>query len=191
MIHIHYVVGVDKSSLLETDNVLTSYYEACAAAGPELCPLYSSTADQIRARVDKLVNDVHLRPISVYDGSNPSNPAFGVVDYTVVTQQLMSGLYFPYATGVQTATEFVQLENGNGQPIYAGSNEAGINSLDTCQFQQPFVAELLDISAPIVCGDTQGRGLKTFEESRAALDELVETSPFGHIWYNTLVGPCS
>lgn len=177
--------------MLETDNALESFYAACAAAGPSRCALHANTSALIRARVDALTAAVHLRPVRVFNGTDPSTPAFGIVDYSLVTQQLFDGLYFPFATGAQTAEALVALERGDGAPLFAGSAEAAVDGLDTCRFAQPFVAQLLDTATPIVCGDSAGRGLKTFEETRGALDVLVRQSSFGNNWFNLLPGPCS
>ena len=179
------------SSLLETDNALTSYYEACVVAGPKLCSLYANTTGQIRAHVDKIINDVHIRPVPVYKGTDPSNIVFDVVDYAAVTQEILAALYTPFPYGEVLAEALLLLEAGSGAMIFEPSDEALITSLDTCDFEEPFVAGIFDTVTPIVCGDSEGRALRTFEEARAGMSDLVDTSPFGYVWYNLLFGPCS
>ena len=61
-----YTTGNDTSTLLDTDSALASIYDACVEARPSLCAIYKNSADLIRARVDKLINDVHIAPVPLF-----------------------------------------------------------------------------------------------------------------------------
>lgn len=185
-----YRLGVDTASLLDTDAALTSYYDACVAAGPTLCPLYANSSDLIRTRVDNLREALHVAPVPVFD---PSTQKFGVVDYSVLSVQIFRTLYNPFTQGPVTAEGILELEKGNGSLIYQGSDTASIDQLDTCQFDasMPFSAGYIDIVAPILCGDSQGKGKHTFQEAQVNYQKLLNVSSFGSAWFGLTQGPCT
>jgi hypothetical protein len=187
--------GNQTSAMLDTDNALTSFYAACADAGPELCAIHANTTEGVRARVDALINAVHVAPLPVYDSSNPAETIFGVVDYSLVVDQVLSTLEFPYSSGPSLAAALAALEQGNTSLIFAGSGASVIESLDfeACSLppSQPFQAGLLDIVSPIACGDGPIDQDDSFQAAYGAYQEMLSLSSFANTWYNALVEPCS
>lgn len=152
--------------------------------------MYANSSDLIRTRVDNLREALHVAPVSVFD---PSTQTFGVVDYSVLSVQIFRTLYNPFTQGPVTAEGIVELEKGNGSLIYQGSDTAGIDQLDTCQFDvsTPFSAGYIDIVAPILCGDGQGKGKHTFREAQVNYQKLLNVSSFGSAWFGLTQGPCT
>ncbi|EKM51091.1 uncharacterized protein PHACADRAFT_212991 [Phanerochaete carnosa HHB-10118-sp] len=186
----------EKDSLLDTDAVLTSVYEACVAAGPSACPIFENTTEQVRDRVNKLIENTHLAPVPVIDPSEESlGAAFAVVDYSIVVQSLLTSLYDPYADAAQFAEAVVQLEKGNGTLMFQGSIAQTLaDPLATCNFNasQAFSAGWIDIQASIGCGDILTSAKLSREEARAQYEELSKQSAiFGPAWYARTQGICS
>jgi hypothetical protein len=181
-----------QTTLLDTDEALTSLYDACAAAGPSKCAIYENSTDLVRARVNKILNDIHLAPVPVYNNTDLSQITFGVVDYSLVALQLFQTLYWPYATGPMLAESLAALERGNGSPIYANSLTSIINSwvLDTYQNDQPFQVGIIDVSAPIFCGDALVNTTRSLEEAYAEYLAVAKESSLAPAWYTILPGIC-
>ncbi|EKM55395.1 uncharacterized protein PHACADRAFT_255998 [Phanerochaete carnosa HHB-10118-sp] len=185
------------SSLLDTDDALTAVYDACVEAGPSLCALHDKSSDLIRARVNKLIDSLHVAPLAVYDDSDPSNISFGVADYTVIVLQIFQMLYTPFASGQVIFEALAALEQGNASAIWQGSvTMANDVDLATCNFNasQPFVVGFLDISAPIACGDiiADEDRVRTSDEAKSDYQRMADaSSTFATTWYPLSEGRCA
>lgn len=182
-----------QTTLLDTDNALTSVYDACVAAGPKKCAIYENSTELVRARVNKILNDVHLAPVPVYNNTDLSQITFGVVDYSLVALQLFQALYWPYANSPTLADSLAELEKGNGSPIYANSLTSIVNSwaLDTCQNDQPFQADLVDVTSPILCGDALVNTTRSLEDAYSDYLAVLKGSSLTPAWYTLLLGACT
>lgn len=188
------MLGNWSSSFFDSDNALVSFYQACFEAGPSLCAIYENSTDLISARVDKIINGVHLRPIQVYNDQDPSSINFGVVDYTVAMGQLIQAVHAPFGQGASIARGLVQLEQGNnGSLIFAGSGASEVNSLDTCDFDssQPFVAGFVETSSAINCGDILVDNIRTFEQVQSDYEEMLKVTRLATGMYTLTQGPCA
>ena len=174
---------------------MTSIYESCVEAGPSLCAIYENSTDLIRARVDKLINDVHIAPVPLINDTDPTASTFGVVDYTVLVQQLFQLTYFPYSHAPGTAEGIAQLEQGNGTLIFQDSSTQLVDdSLATCEAEpgEQFAPGLLDITAAVLCGDILGSSSRTFQQARDNYQSFVDLSPlFATGWYDVTYGACT
>ncbi|KIP04825.1 hypothetical protein PHLGIDRAFT_179591 [Phlebiopsis gigantea 11061_1 CR5-6] len=183
------------SSLQDTDKALASIYEACHEVGPTLCAIYENTTDLISARVNKIINDVHILPVPVYNNTDPSSITFGSVDYSVLISELFQMVYSPYALAPIAAEGLVQLEQGiSGSITFQGTIiQAMVDPLATCDFNnsQPFVAGLLDTSNAIQCGDVLVNQTMSFPEVQKVYDQNVQTSLFAPQAYNIDIGLCT
>ncbi|TCD64930.1 hypothetical protein EIP91_003427 [Steccherinum ochraceum] len=103
------------TNLLDTDAGLFGIYQACVDAGPLVCRIYEKTADEIHARVQKLLAQLRTTPVSFY---NETSGAYGVVDYSLVTRVIFTTLYKPYNTGERLTSVLADLELGNAEPIF-------------------------------------------------------------------------
>ena len=195
--HLTFPTGNWSSSLLNTDDALTAVYDACVEAGPSLCALYDTSSDAIRARVNKLIESLHLAPVPVYDDSDPTSISFGVADYTVIVLQLFQMLYTPFVSGPVILEALAALEQGNASAVYQGSvTMANNQNLATCDFNtsQPFVVGFLDISAPIACGDilVDTDRVRTLDEAKSDYQGMANASAtFATTWYSLSEGRCA
>lgn len=77
------------------------------------------TTKQIRDRVNRLIENVHLAPVPVFDPLEESlGAAFAVVDYTVLVQNLLFSLYFPCTNAAQFAEVVIELEKESGTLMF-------------------------------------------------------------------------
>lgn len=173
------------SALLNTEASLTAFYAACVEAGPSKCAIYENTTDLIRARVDKIINDVHVHPLPVYNDTNPAAITFGVTDYTLVVTQLLQLLYTPFQSGPAGAKALVALEQGDGSQLYRGSDESIIGALDTCNYNTSvlFPTNIIEQTDAIVCGDILVNKTRTIQEARKDYEKMLNLSAFGTTWY--------
>ena len=186
------------ANLKDTDSTLTNVYEACLDAGPSSCPMYMDTVDQIRARVDKIIEDVHLAPVAVFNDSisSGSGPVFGSVDYSTVKIGMIQMLYTPYASAEIFFEGLAALEQGNADLIYESSvEEAYANLLLTClpeDASQPYVAGLNEIQTAIACGDQLGNSSISLQDLRVAYKEMRSFSEdWASTWLTIFTAPCS
>ena len=160
--------------------------------------MYADTVDQIRARVNKIIEDVHLAPVAVFDDSsaNGSAPVFGSVDYSAVKTGLFQMLYTPYASAETFFERLAALEQGNASLMYNASVEKGYsNLLLTCASEntsQPYVAGITEISTAIACGDRLGDNSVSLQDLRAAYKDTQSFSEdWGSTWLTIFSAPCS
>ncbi|KIP07260.1 hypothetical protein PHLGIDRAFT_428077 [Phlebiopsis gigantea 11061_1 CR5-6] len=182
------------SSLQDADQALTSIYEACHKVGPTLCAIYENSTDLISARVNKIINDVHILPVPVYNDTDLSSITFGSVDYSVLISQLLHIVYFPYALASIGAEGLVQLEQGtSGAIAFQGSLTQSVEDFATCEFNssQPFVAGLVETMSAILCGDALVNQTLTFPELQSSYDQQVSISIFAPYVFNIGPGPCT
>ncbi|EKM52549.1 uncharacterized protein PHACADRAFT_126443 [Phanerochaete carnosa HHB-10118-sp] len=188
--------GNDTSSIMDTDKALTSIYEACVEAGPSLCAIWENSTDLVRARVDKLINNVHLDPVPLINDTDPAAITFGVVDYSTLVQQLFQLVYYPFSHASTTTEALAQLEQGNGTLIFQNSDTQIVDSLASCEADsdtgRSFVSSLLDVSSAIECGDILGSSSRTFQQAREDYQILLDLSPlFAPTWYPLGSGLCT
>ncbi|KIP07572.1 hypothetical protein PHLGIDRAFT_117965 [Phlebiopsis gigantea 11061_1 CR5-6] len=179
--------GVDTTSLLSASDALDAFYTACAAAGPNACALAAATPEAVRSRVDALLFSLQIAPVPVRPAT-----ALGVVDAPLLLDQLYETLISPYASGAAFAAAVAALETGDGAPIYANSSAASIGALAAAPSSEGNVsAGFIDIVAPIACGDSGGRGLRTLADSRVEYDGVVAQENFWNVLFGLLTGPCA
>ena len=162
--------------------------------GPSLCAIYENSTDLISARVNKILDDVHILPVPVYNDTDLSSISFGSVDYTLLTSQLFQMVYFPYALASIGAEGLVQLEQGiSGSIAFQGSLTQAIDEFATCEFNssQPFVAGLIETTSAILCGDTLVNQTLTFPEVQATYNQEMQISVFAPLAFNTDIGTCT
>ncbi|KAJ6505884.1 hypothetical protein C8R47DRAFT_1209822 [Mycena vitilis] len=98
----------------DTDKVLQSFFDGCAAAGPELCAFYEPTAAAIADRLEALTNFVRAQPVPVITPA-----AYGLIDYSLLRQTIFQTFYTPYTLFPLLAQGLAALENGNGTVLYS------------------------------------------------------------------------
>ncbi|KAJ7660890.1 Alpha/Beta hydrolase protein [Mycena polygramma] len=98
----------------DTDKVLQSFFDGCAAAGPDLCAFYEPTAAAIAYRLEALTNSVRAQPVPVITPTT-----YGIIDYSLLRQTIFQTFYTPYTLFPLLAQGLAALENGNGTVLYS------------------------------------------------------------------------
>ncbi|KAJ7209103.1 TAP-like protein-domain-containing protein, partial [Mycena rebaudengoi] len=101
------------NSLVDTDKVWQSFYDGCVAAGPDGCPFYAPTAEDINTKMNRIYASLRTRPIPVR-----TNMSYGLVDYAFVRSVIFSALYNPYAQFSPLARALADLAEGNATAMF-------------------------------------------------------------------------
>ena len=167
--------------LFDSDLTLSVYYQDCIDAGPELCPIYEPTIEQIRERVNNVLEQLKIEPRAF---ANATDRSQGLVGYDIVKSQLLEMVYAPHIVGKAFAERFAALEAGNPWPFWSVSpNAVGQKLLqDSCSVNVTADA-LLSISLiPIACSD--GAPINdTLADLQDYYSRLSEQSSFADVWY--------
>ncbi|KIP07581.1 hypothetical protein PHLGIDRAFT_117972 [Phlebiopsis gigantea 11061_1 CR5-6] len=188
------VDGNWSASLTLTDAALSTVYTACVTAGPTACALYEPTPAGVQARLDALLTSARATPHVVYNNTDPSNTLFGTVDAPLLVLQLFQMLYEPVSSAAALFSALHALEQGDAQPVFAGSVQAANDRLATCDFDAnaPFVTGFLDTAGPIACGDVSPPArVATIDEARDGYEAMLARSRFAGTWYPLSEGRCA
>ena len=104
---ISYRATLWNSNLDSTDAIIASFYSFCHKGGPSKCPLYESTVDKIRARVDHIIHT--FTPLSVPFASQ--GPA--VVTAAILERYIVTSIYTPVELFPKLAAVLVAVDNNN------------------------------------------------------------------------------
>ncbi|KAJ7649384.1 Alpha/Beta hydrolase protein [Mycena polygramma] len=130
----------------DADKALQSFFDGCAAAGPDLCAFYEPTAAAIADRLETLVESVRAQPVPAI-----TPVAYGIVDYSLLRYTIFETLYSPYALFPLLAQGLADLEKGNGTALY--SILTTIPAFE-CECNQTSVFSPIDDSTTAIsCGD--------------------------------------
>ncbi|KAF8209901.1 alpha/beta-hydrolase [Mycena galopus ATCC 62051] len=137
------------NSMEDTDATLQTFFDECAAAGPDACPFYATTAAAIARNLTALGTSLIDTPIPVI-----TNISYGVFTYTYLRNVLFTGLYTPYASFPLFAQGLAQLATGNATILYQMAEEAPYecargSQSDPVEFDQ----NDQEASIPTACGD--------------------------------------
>jgi hypothetical protein len=168
------------NNLIDTDKALSLYYQDCVNAGPEVCPIWEPTVEQINQRVNRVLERLKAAPIPFVNATDGAN---GNVDYSFVKNLLFSTLYTPHVTGSAFASAFAALESGNSEEIWRQSPAALSEELlnDSCapDADRTVIGDFIGLA--IACGDGAPVN-STLDELRDFVAELSEQSVFGDVW---------
>ncbi|CAA7269870.1 unnamed protein product [Cyclocybe aegerita] len=103
------------NSVLDADKALQTFFDGCAAAGPDLCAFHSPTSSAIKNRLSALSTSLLEQSVPAY---SPSLPAYGVLNYVTLQRALFSALYAPYELFSLLAQGLKALEEGDGSLVY-------------------------------------------------------------------------
>lgn len=133
------------SNLDSTDAVLASFYSFCHKGGPSKCPLYESTEDMIKSRVNQIV--YNMTPISVPFASQ--GPA--VITTVILEELLLESLYTPVTLFPQLADILLAVENNN-QTVLAEFVDSSVSYKCDCRDPSPWLRQNQAQQA-IICSD--------------------------------------
>ncbi|KAG7445507.1 alpha/beta-hydrolase [Guyanagaster necrorhizus] len=108
-----YYSGDWRNEILNIDKDMQSFFDGCAAAGPDRCAFYAPVADEISDNLNSIYESLLTEPVPVVSPS-----FYGVVDYTVLRTAVKNALYEPYTYFSVLAEGLASLANGNGSIIY-------------------------------------------------------------------------
>ncbi|KAJ7088372.1 Alpha/Beta hydrolase protein [Mycena belliarum] len=158
----------------DTDKVLQTFFDGCAAAGPDLCAFYASTPAAIAERLAALTAAVRATPVPAVTPAG-----YGLVDYSFLRSALFSALYVPYQLFAPLAHGLAALEAGDGAPLF-GLIQAAQPPPFTCAGSAnpvPFHLNNGEAVVAIQCGDAVEVN-DTLPELREFYAEAARTSEF-------------
>ncbi|KAJ7047237.1 hypothetical protein C8F04DRAFT_1063105 [Mycena alexandri] len=131
----------------DTDAALQTFFDGCAAAGPDLCAFYKPTAPEIAERLTSLTDAVRREPIPAI-----TSQGYGLVDYSLLRMVIFNALYTPYVSFPPLAEALAALENGNGTSLYLMLQDVPFQC-DCADDTVPFTANGAEAAIAIQCGD--------------------------------------
>ncbi|KAF7340397.1 AB hydrolase-1 domain-containing protein [Mycena venus] len=93
----------------DTDKALQTFFDGCAAAGPDLCAFYKPTAAEIADRLTALTASIRAQPIPILTPAG-----YGVADYSFLRRVLFESLYNPFTLFPTLAQGLAALEARDG-----------------------------------------------------------------------------
>ncbi|KAJ7864256.1 TAP-like protein-domain-containing protein [Mycena olivaceomarginata] len=155
----------------DTDKVLQSFFDGCAAAGPDLCAFYEPTAAGVADRLAALTESVRTHPVAAVTPAG-----YGIVDYSLLRQSLFTSFYVPYMLFGPIAQGLAALENGDGSILLSIVQQPAFE-YDCSNDTVPFHLNNGEAVFAIQCGDG-AEVTDTLEELRAWYDNAAKTSKF-------------
>lgn len=175
-------LGNTTNFLISTDDALTSVYDACVVAGPELCAIYENSTDLIRARINRLLDSVHLDPIPAINDTDPTHISWAVLDYSTAVGLILTVLYSPYEDAQAFAEAVVALESGDTSVIFE-LVDSPLTNICPANASAPFDDGDFDAKTAIWFGDSLTDGNRTFAQAQANYQAAVNLSSFNTLWY--------
>ncbi|KAJ7474199.1 TAP-like protein-domain-containing protein [Mycena latifolia] len=158
----------------DTDKVLQTFFDSCAAAGPELCAFYAPTPAAIAERLAALTASIRTNPVPVVTPT-----AYGIVDYSLLRSALFTSFYVPYILFAPIAQGLAALEAGDGSILFSILQTAPPFACDCSADQVPFHLNNAEAVVAIQCGDgievtDSVEQLREFYKNAAKTSEFVE-----------------
>ncbi|KAJ7265165.1 hypothetical protein C8J57DRAFT_1718426 [Mycena rebaudengoi] len=153
----------------DTDKALQTFFDGCAAAGPDLCAFYKPTVVEIADRLTALTASIRTQPIPVLTPAG-----YGLVDYSLLRLSVLEALYRPFSLFPTLARGLAALENGDGSMLYSISQEPTFQ----CDCANNTASPPTDDSTvAIECGDAI-EVTDSIEEVTEFYQNAVKTSQF-------------
>lgn len=186
-----YLSGAHAKNLLRTDAGLNAFYQACVEAGPTKCAIHESTAAQVSARVETILNNLKRRPIPVFANQTGGTGTYGLVTYKIAQFVLFNFLYSPYPTispligsvnSTAAALGLKSLEEGDGSLFWqAAQPSRAALSCNSTTFPLPPIISSSDASNAILCAD-QDLHDGSIEDLETYFEEQRNISRFADMW---------
>ena len=136
------------SALRDTDKGLDMFFEGCASAGPDVCPFYAASPDDIRKNLTKIYESLYAHPMPVRSASS-----FGIFDYGQLRELIFMGLYTPYTTFPLLGRGLASLAAGDANTLFESYTRLGPKF--ECDCQEPRHADdpFQEARDAIICND--------------------------------------
>ncbi|KAJ7660883.1 Alpha/Beta hydrolase protein [Mycena polygramma] len=165
----------------DTDKALQSFFDGCAAAGPDLCAFYEPTAAAIADRLEALTNSIRTQPVPVITPA-----AYGLVDYSLLRSTIFSVLYDPYKMFPTLAQSLAALEKGDGAALYAILATPSFE----CNCNGTVFPPSDDSTVAIECGDA-AQVTDSIDQVTEFYNNAVKTSQFAELFMGSERGSCT
>ncbi|KAJ7037302.1 Alpha/Beta hydrolase protein [Mycena alexandri] len=130
----------------DTDKALQTFFDGCAAAGPEACAFSAPSSIEVAAKLDALFAAIEIQPVPVI-----TPVSYGVVDYTFLRNSVFHALYSPYDSFVALAQGLADLAMGNATTLYTAEGAISCGDMaiesDTVSQLQAYYASIQAISS--------------------------------------------
>ncbi|KAF9529062.1 TAP-like protein-domain-containing protein [Crepidotus variabilis] len=97
----------------DTDKSLDSFFVGCSKAGPDICPFYAPSPEDIRTNLTNIFENLRKSPLPVR-----TEQSYGLLDESFLRLLIFAGLYSPYAEFPVFAKGLASLANGDGRPLF-------------------------------------------------------------------------
>lgn len=180
VVNVHdYHDALGEGSIRDAEKVMGSFYTFCALAGPDICALATptSTADDIKERVAKILKSIYHHPITVTSVYGPELITFTDVKSIIFSSLYSPALVFPFLSGMLAAVEI-----RHGQLIEDIATAFHAIHVYSCSSRQVNLAYTVPQDA-ILCGDgfdQRGLNQDTFAEYWHLLQDISPAA--GSIW---------
>lgn len=168
----HRAVAMWSDNLLDADKALQSFFDGCAAAGPEGCAFCAPTPDEIAQNLAALYESVRARPLPVRTESR-----YGLVDFDLLRRVLFDTLHFPWTRLAPAAEMLAALSRGDGSPLLDLVDTQFECSCDPTDHQFDAV---VDSELAIHCNDG-GAVPSGFDNAQQHYDDMVQISSWGSL----------
>lgn len=174
MIPVHWTSALWSNNLLDADKNWATFFDGCAAAGPDGCAFYAPSAEAIRQNLSALYESVRARPVPVR-----TSTSYGLVDYSSVRGAIFRSLYRPHTMFVLLAEALANLAAGDGEAMFKLGQQPVFHC--SCDPSETMFEVVRDASTAILCND--GAPVpSSFEEAEAHYARLQKVSSFADLW---------
>ncbi|KAF9457253.1 TAP-like protein-domain-containing protein [Collybia nuda] len=177
----NYYATLWTNNLLDTDKTMQTFFDGCAEAGPDDCPFYAPTAEDISRNLTNLYNAIRKKPVPVR-----TKVSYGLVDYNRLRTTIFMSLYTPYATFPALARGLADLAAGDGRLLFEMEEFPPFQC--SCDEGPPRIDIVDEAYAAILCNDGVdiSESLGDFEKY---FKHLTEKSSWGELW-SAIRGNC-
>ncbi|KAJ7160611.1 alpha/beta-hydrolase [Mycena crocata] len=162
-------------SMTDTDKALQTFFDGCAAAGPDACAFHAPTASQIADKLTALTESIRAQPFPVLTALS-----HGIVDFSFLRNIILAALFSPYNAFADLAQGLAALAAGNATGVYT-EHESPAFECDCDAGQAPFTLNNFEAQIVTSCGDAAA-----IEDSVADLRQFyaqeARVSSFADIW---------
>jgi hypothetical protein len=164
--------------MVDADKSLQTFFDGCAAAGPEACPFYAPTAADIAPNLTALTNAIKDEPIPII-----TNVSYGLFDFSLLRTFIFVATYTPYQRFPLLAQGLAHLAAGDAGPLYAFLGDAAPfecpNSSGTTA--PAFHVNTVEANIAIMCGDGTAvtdsvSQIRNFYAQEARLSSFADSS---------------
>ncbi|KAF8876134.1 alpha/beta hydrolase fold-domain-containing protein [Infundibulicybe gibba] len=170
----NYYATLWNNNLLDTDKTLQTFFDGCAQAGPDVCPFYAPTPEQISQNLTALYTAIKTQPVPVFTESG-----YGLVDYARLQGTIFLSLYSPYESFLPLAKGLADLASGDGRAFF-NISAAPIFEC-SCDGPDPSTDKATEAILGIICTDGQAVP-RDLESTKKFYEQFSNISRWADVW---------